>query len=160
MDNAIERELYKLAESNDGRLTADIVVAAAKKKNSPLHAYFEQRGAWDQAEAQKRYCVVIARELIRSVRIEVTTTEYSVRAPAFVRDPSAAPRQGYTSMQNLRNDADLAREVLVEEFARAGAALARAKAVAAAVGMSNEVEELRVNLGALSERVSAHRTVV
>jgi hypothetical protein len=153
----LEVEINELAEANGGKVTPDMVIKAARKKSTALYEYFDSRDAWNQSKAQAHYCVIVARELIRSVRIEVTTTEYSISAPAFVRDPSAAPKQGYTSTKNLRNDADLAREVLVEEFARAGAALARAKAVAAAIGMANEVEELRVNLGALSERVNTGR---
>ena len=156
MDTKIVDTLNELARKGGGVLTPDVVVAEAKKKSSPLHHYFESRGCWDAKTAQAAWCVSVARELIRSVRVEVTNTIFSVKAPAFVRDPSQAPRQGYASLSRLRSDKDLAHEVLVREFSMASAALARAQAVAAALDMSDEIEDIKSRINAMAERASAH----
>ena len=160
MDAKIVDTLNSLAAKGRGILTPDAVVEEAKRKSSPLHAYFAARGCWDPKKAQEQWCINVARELIRTVKVEVTNTTFSVRTPAFIRDPSQAPRQGYASLSRLQSDEDLARRVVVEEFARAGAALARARAVATALGLSEEIDELKVRLDALSERVpdSAERS--
>jgi hypothetical protein len=68
-----------------------------------------------------------------------------------VRDPVLrGPEQGYRSIAALRTDDDAARDVLVNEFARAAAALGRAKAVAAALGLSDEVADVLRNVQTLA----------
>lgn len=154
MNKQIIDRLNELAEANGGRITPDEVVAEARQKNSPLHEYFAARECFDQKKAAAHWCVAVARELIRSVRVDVVTENFTVKAPQFVRDPSAGQKQGYTSLGRLRSDAELAREVLVDEFSRAGAALARAKAVAAALAMSDEVADLHDRVVGLRTRIA------
>lgn len=141
----------------DGRLTPDDVVAEARKKDSPLHEYFASRDCWDAKKAQAHYCVDIARELIRSIRVEVTTSNFTVQAPAFVRDPSAGAGQGYATLSRLRSDLDVAREAVMAEFSRASSALARARAVAVALDLANEIGELREQVDTFArERLAAN----
>ena len=147
MDKKIEVEINKIAAANGGTVTAEQVLRAAQDKNTALFSYFEKRGFFDPKKAQHQYGLFIARELIRSVKIRVTTETFSIVAPAYVRSPDAEPKvQGYSSLSRLRTDEDLAREALVAEFARAGAALARAQAIAAALDLSDEVAELRARV--------------
>jgi hypothetical protein len=154
-DQKIIDALYALADRNGGRLTPDIVVAAARSNDSPLHAYFASRDCWDTKKAADHWAVAVARDLIRSVKVEVTTTDFTVKAPAFVRDPSAGDAQGYASLSRLRSDTDLAREAVVAEFARVSAALARAQAVAAALNLTDEIGELRSRMSAFADRVES-----
>ncbi len=130
-----------------GRLNAGVVVDMAADPASPLHAHFE----WDDAEAAQRHRQDQARALIRSVRLTVTYHAISFEAPAFVVNP--APASGYIAISRLRNDEDAAREVVVTEFARAAAALSRARKIAAALGMEGEIEGLRQQVVGISERV-------
>lgn len=141
--------LRAIADRHAGKLTPDLVIEAARNKASPLHGCF----TWDVKQAAQERWVAQARDLIRSVRVEVTTTQFSVRAPAFIRDPSmAGNEQGYTSLDRLRTDEDLAREAVIAEFQRASAALDRARVVATALGLSSEIEEVRERVVHLSER--------
>ena len=146
----VEAALQELAKKHRGRLTPELVVDAAKDKSSPLHGYFD----WNVKEAAYKHWLYQARKLIMSVRVEVTTTQFRVKAPAYVRDPSIpGGTQGFASLARLRSDDDLARDAVVMEFSRAAAALARAKAVAVALGLADEIEELRGRVLALAERV-------
>jgi hypothetical protein len=152
---AIHKLLQDMAARNGGRLTPDDVVAEAKKKSSILHEYFERQGAWDRKKAQAQYCIIVARELIRSVQLTIQVNYHEVRAPAFVRDPTARPAQGYATIQRLRSDEDLAKEAVEAEFARADAALQRAYSLAEVLGLSGEIDQLRSSLGKLNDKLAA-----
>lgn len=154
---AVRDRLQALADKNNGRLTPQAVVEDARDEASPLNPLFE----WNMSKGFEKYLVNRARELIRSVRIVVKTSETTHRTPVFVRDPTCEPRQaGYVSVRQLRNDTDLARERVVAEFAAAAAALRRAKAIAAALDVGDEVDGLLVGIDRVRDRVlepaSAH----
>lgn len=151
MTPAIERAIRAISDRNGGTLTPEMVVDAAKAKDSPLHSCF----TWDVKRAAHAHWIDQARSLIRSVRVEVTTTNFALHVPAFVRDPGAASdAQGYVSLGRLRTDQDMARDAVVNEFSRAAAALSRAKDIAAALGLSGQIEEVRNRVVGLSERIS------
>ena len=102
----------------------------------------------------EKYLMDRARAVIRSVRIEVIRHEVTHKTPLFVRDPSAGPReQGYVSMRRLRTDADMARERVVAEFAAAGAALKRARAIAAVLDVAGEIDGLILDVDRVRDRV-------
>ena len=148
----IRERLQSLADRNGGRLTPQTVVEDAKREDSPLHELFE----WDARRGHEIYLMHRAREVIRSVKITVKTSETVHLAPLFTRDPTCQPRQaGYVSVRALRSDVDLARERVVSEFAAAAAALKRAKAIAAALDVGAEIDGLIFDVGQLRDRVMA-----
>lgn len=137
MSDDIIAELTRLAKDNAGRLTPDNVVDAAQDEASPLHQCFE----WDNDAAAHMFRVEQARHLIRSVRVDVTTSHHTVRVPAFVHDPACdRGEQGYVSIRQVASDEDKAREVVVAEFSRAASALKRARAVAMALGIEDQID--------------------
>lgn len=71
--------LQELVEQ--GAITADGLVEAAKSTNSPLHSYFD----WDDARAAKKYRLNTAHDIIRSVRVKVTTQAGVARGLASQR---------------------------------------------------------------------------
>jgi hypothetical protein len=149
MRKEIVDHLTALADHQGGKITAEAVVLAATPQESLLHPLFE----WDEAKAAHQHRLDQARALIRAVKVTVSSSTFTISAPFFVRDPSAAPEQGYVSLGKLKSDNDLAREVVIAEFSRASSALSRAKAVAAALGLSQEIEQLHGDLNALAERL-------
>lgn len=147
--------LKLLADANGGRLIAQAVVDDAKDESSPLHAHF----TWDTDKAAAERWLDQARTLIRSVEITFRTETTVVRAPYFVRDPEAGPKeQGYIAVKALRTDVDLAREAIVNEFSRAADYLRRAQNVAKALQMDEEVGDLVKEIVALRDRVAASDT--
>lgn len=151
MSDAVEKALRGLATRDHGRLTPKAVVAAARPSRSVLHRYF----TWDDGEAARLRREDEARRLIRSIEYVVTTSPFVVNAPIFVRDPMAGSGQGYVSTSSLRSEANMAREVLLEEFGRALSALRRAKAVAAAIGMSKDIERLHFEVQRVEARAQS-----
>lgn len=149
---AIQAILAKLADENGGRLTPDAVVAHAQRKDSPLHELFE----WDTKKAAHAWRLEQARELIRSVRVVITTERTTISTVAYIRDPDAAPGdQGYVETVRLAHDADRARAALVEEFGRAASALRRAREIAVAFEMENEIEAVAESVDTMRTKVEA-----
>lgn len=149
---AIGRELARIAEANGGLLTPDAVVAEARKKDSPLHALFD----WDVKAAAHQHWLEQARQLIRSVRVVITTERTAVSTVAYVRDPDVGPdEQGYVSTVSLIGETERSRSALVGEFSRAAAALRRARELAVVFGMEGEVEAVAESVDTMKTRVEA-----
>ena len=146
---AVRLRLEQLARAGSGRLTPEAVLEDAKRKDSPLHQHFE----WDTKKAAHSWWLQQARDLIRSVRVEVVTENKMVSVVAFVRDPSAASgEQGYVPIARLQNDRDLARTALVAEFTRVGDQLRRARELAAALDAQGDVDDLIDRVTGLRQR--------
>ena len=70
-----------LAEKNGGTITPEIVLEEAKRKASPLHAFF----CWDNTKAANEYRKIQAAVIIRRIKVTYTPSEgISVRVRAFV----------------------------------------------------------------------------
>lgn len=150
--STIASALQALAEAADGRLTPEVVLEAARDPDSPLHSSFE----WDDSKAAAAHRTNQARALIRSVRVEITLHNRQVSAPMFVRDPEQnAKDQGYVSLPRIRGEQDAARDVIVQEFARAASALRRAREVAAVLHLEEEVDALMERLGVVQSSITA-----
>jgi hypothetical protein len=138
MNQTVNDYLIQLHKQH-GTLTPDIVVEDAKRPDSPLHDQFD----WDVQKAAEEHWREVARQLIRNVRVVITNESRTIRAPYFVRDPECGVReQGYTSVVRVRDDAEIAREVVLAECGRVYAALIRAQSVAAAVGVEQDILQL------------------
>lgn len=147
MDKEKVREVLKALDAKH-RLTPNAVVEAAKSKTSPLHPLF----TWDDKKAAAERRLDEARSLIERFKIEVTTTHYTMQVPEFVRDPTVGGKnQGYAGVVRLRSDKETAREVVISEFGRAASCLARAQAVAAALGLTKEIEKLQKRIVAIAD---------
>lgn len=133
----VREELQRIADQHDGRLKPEWVVDAARPEDSPLHDYF----TWDDTLAAEERRKDQARPLIRSVEIRYREETVRLSCPKYVRDPAAGPMEtGYIEAARVKGNDDLAREVLVDEFKRAGAALGRARKVAKFLNMDAEID--------------------
>lgn len=151
MLDLVKQALQALADRNDGLLTPDAVVAAARPRDSALHGFF----TWDNRAAADAHRLNEARTLIRSVRVDIKVDRVIVATPYFVRDPTLAPAQGYRSLGRLQTDSELARETVIAEMKRASGSLARAKAIAVVLGMTEEIEMIEAQIGALIGRATS-----
>ena len=135
-----------------GRLTPESVVAAARDPQSPLHDRFE----WDDTAAANAWRLVQARQLIRSVHVNVTVDDRVISTVHYVRDPMVeAEDQGYVSVDQLRSEPDNARAMLRYEVSRALACLQRAEDLAAVLGVQAEVQASVRRLEKLRKRIEA-----
>jgi hypothetical protein len=127
----------------DGRLTAEQVLEDAKAPESPLHMLYD----WDVQRAAEAHWLDVSREIIRSVHLTAVIEDVSVRAPFYVKDEAAGhQRPGYVAVTTLRRTPDAAREALLAEFERVAGGLRRATALAAMLGLQDEVEGLLVRV--------------
>lgn len=134
----VRSELERIA-NEDGSLTPEMVVQAARDESSPLHDYFQ----WDSKIAAHAWRLEQARSLIRSVHVVITTTAQTVKTVGYVRDPEKpAGEQGYIRTVSVMGQTEKARLILFEEFSRATAALRRARELAIAFGLNQEVDNL------------------
>jgi len=143
----VER-LHTLANAR-GQLTPSSVVEEAKKKSSPLHDLFE----WNVKKAAETHWLHRAREIIGAVEVIVTTTEATVRAPMYVRDPEAKG-EGYRSVTALRGDPVNARESLIFTLTVAAGHLRRAYDLAQPLGFTAEVDALLAQITGMQRRLS------
>lgn len=134
-----EAQIERLQTLTDagGRLTPSAVVADAKLKGSPLHALFE----WNVKKAAELHWTQRAREIIGAVEIVVNTSETTVKAPMYVRDPEAKG-EGYRSVASLAADPVNARESLIYTLTVAAGHLRRAYDLAQPLGLSAEVDAM------------------
>jgi hypothetical protein len=140
----VQRELQKLSDKNAGRLTPELVLAAAAVPTSPLHEEFE----WRDDKAAIAYRLDQARRLIRYVTLVVIHRSEKVVAPYYVRDPQAGPKeQGYVSLGSTGLARQDAEDIITSEFDRCRSAIERARGVASKLdsrfpGLQDDLEEL------------------
>ncbi len=99
----ISARLAELTEKNGGRLTPEDVVNDAKDRSSPLHAQIFRENDSDAAYQRR---IDLARQLIRSVKINLTVHQQSISVVAYVHDPSDQHRPGYVPTVSLVNEKD------------------------------------------------------
>lgn len=134
-------------ERENGQLDPVDVVEAARDPASPMHPFFE----WDDTEAARQHRLGQARQLIRRVKIEVTVRDVPLQVVRYVRDPSDASNS-YRNILRVRDGADIARDVIVDEMMRVEKAARRARAVAAALGTAADVEQIIAIANGVRER--------
>lgn len=110
-DAQVVGEALASLKAKQGALSPDLVVSAAKKQSSPLHAYFD----WNDATAAHAYRKTQASHLIRSVAVKVDTgtSQQFIRAYAAVNDSDAR----YLDMQTVLSQ-DVLRSRLLDQALR------------------------------------------
>jgi hypothetical protein len=139
----------KALENGDGQIAPRQIVQAAKNRRSPLHALFD----WNVTNAAEKWWLHQARVILGAVTIQVTTQEFTYKAPAYVVD-TTVDGQGYRSLVALKDDHTNARETLVYTLETAAGHLRRALDLAAPLGLSGEVDQLLQEVASV-QRVAA-----
>lgn len=100
--------LYEvLAEKHDGTLTPGIVVEDAKNPDSPLHEVFD----WNNKSAAHKYRLVTARNLVRSIEVEIIDMPPVV---FFANVKLTGGDRVYKRIYEVMSDAELRQQVLEE----------------------------------------------
>lgn len=88
------------------------IVNAARDEKSPMHTHFE----WDDGAAAEHYRTDQARELVRSLTVDVSRSNLEARpVRAFVNVETAGER-GYVSTHTAMTSEDLRKQVLRRAF--------------------------------------------
>jgi len=148
----IRAQALRELEEKHGRLVKEDVVEAAKNKKHVLHDYFE----WDDTVAGHLYRLEQAAQLIREVKIEVEIEDCVVIAPFYVKDPDPNRDQAsYVVLSRERQNNDNARRIIEDELDRIEAALRRARAVAAVLDLTDDLDRMVEALIRVRETVTA-----
>ena len=139
---AIEQRLAELTAQGGGRLTPEAVVRDAEDPSSPFHAKIFGES---EREAAYQRRLELARQLIRSVRVNVTIDQRSVSVVGYVHDPSTHV-SGYVPTASLVNERERALEVVLREFTRIEAIITRSREIATVLGLRTELETMLNNL--------------
>lgn len=102
-------ELERIRVSNNGRLAQEDVVAAAKRKTSPLHSAFE----WDDKAAAHQHRLSQAGYLIRKLDVVTVANDDEQSKPirAFVNVTRDDDRS-FTSIAHAMSDDELREQVI------------------------------------------------
>lgn len=110
----VGQELEQLQDDHGGRLTARIVVEAARPVDAPLHPVFE----WDDLRAAELYREDQARHVLHSIRLVERNERGQVlnnRIHAFVNLVETVgddEQRGYISIARVLSDRDLLAQAL------------------------------------------------
>src|SRR3990167_8520546 len=97
----IGNELRKLMDAHGGSVTPTDIVAAARKKGSPLHEFFE----WDDTVAAEQYRLVQARFLLRII-VNIDDSENRPMVRAFVHVDPNLQSSRYMQIESALEHAD------------------------------------------------------
>lgn len=119
-------------------VTAEELVRVSRSPKHPLHKEF----LWDDLnKAAYKWQLDKAREIISSVRVIFTRKDVKISSVAYVRDPrQASNKQGFVKVVDLIDDESYAQECLDAEVTRIKSLLERARELAAATGLVDELE--------------------
>lgn len=153
-----KRDALEKLQDEYGRITASIVVKAARNPKHVLHSVDEFH--WDdESAAAHLWRLEVARGLIRTTLTVPVADGPPIRVgPAYVRNPDCGPgEQGYMNVAHVKTDADRTRQVLLSEFDRARAALQRAYDIAAVLEARDQIPPIIEKINGLREQMSNAR---
>lgn len=104
--------IAKLQKAANAPLEPETIVEAARDKKSVMHAHFE----WDDAKAAGAYRTDQARELVRSLTVEVSRSNIE---PRFVRahvSVESGGDRGYVSTAVAMGSQELRRQVIARAW--------------------------------------------
>ncbi len=113
--------IEKLTKRHNGVLEPGHIVDAARDEQSPMHPHFQ----WDDAEAAELYRENQARELVRSLTVDVSRSNLEARPIRAFVNVEVGSERGYVSTATAMSSEDLRKQVLERAFAELEAWRAR-----------------------------------
>jgi hypothetical protein len=141
--HAIEARLVELTDKGNGILTPEAVVKDAANKRSPLHARIFRESDQDAAHAHR---LELARQLIRTVMVNIKINRRTIRVVGYVHDPASKSKAGYVPTISLVNERERALETIQHEFERIESIIRRSREIADVLDLSDELESLLENI--------------
>lgn len=141
----VGQELEKLAEKH-GALTAEVVVDAARSKNSALHRHF----TWDDTAAATKCRLFEAGQLIRRVKVTVVSPKGGEAAiiRAFVSiatiDDESNVERSYVPVRRVIQDPAMREQMLATALKELSDFKAKYAALQELAGLFTEIEKVAV----------------
>lgn len=138
-----DRELSAIAAvERHGIVTADALVSAAASPASPLHGLF----TWDDTVAAQKWRIQEAREILKTITVQVQVETRTFLVPMYVHDPDAVGQCYRSTTYLAKHDPDRAKDVLRYTIATAIGHLVRARDLALAFGLDGDLAAAVINL--------------
>lgn len=110
---AVGQAIERLSKRHNGVLEPGHIVEAARDESSPMHPHFQ----WDDAAAAELYREDQARELVRSLTVDVSRSNLESKpVRAFVNVETGGER-GYVPTMTAMSSQELRKQVLERAFA-------------------------------------------
>lgn len=104
--------LANLQKGHNGLLEPEMVVDAARDEASPLHPHFE----WDNAVAAEAFRADQARELVRSLTVDISRSNLETKAVRAFVNVDIGSERGYLSTFTAMSSEELRKQVLERAF--------------------------------------------
>lgn len=104
--------LANIQKRHNGLLEPEMVVDAARDEKSPLHPHFE----WDDAVAAEAHRADQARELVRSLTVDISRSNLETKAVRAFVNVDVGGDQGYVSTFTAMSSEELRKQVLQRAF--------------------------------------------
>lgn len=105
--------IAKLQKAQNGPLEPESIVEAARDEGSVMHPHF----TWDDALAAEEHRKDQARELVRSLTIDISRSNLESRPVRAFVNVEVGREQGYVSTATAMSSEDLRKQVLGRAFA-------------------------------------------
>jgi uncharacterized protein YlbG (UPF0298 family) len=110
--DVIQREIDRIAKTNGGALTPEMVFDEAKKIDSPLHRFYE----WDVQKAALAHWMETSRRLIRAVKVIIETPEAKADVRKYVVVRHEDNKTRYTDLGVVLQNVSMASQMLLRFF--------------------------------------------
>ena len=135
---------------NDGKLTADNLIEAAKNPNHPSHHHFN----WDIKTAAYNDWRATARRIISRFRYTNNYKSVEISVPRYIKNPDLpSNQQGYVSVFRVSNDRERAMSALDAEISRVESSLKRLVALSQAFELEDYAIAVMDGIAILREKV-------
>lgn len=108
----VGKTLERLQKSRNEPLEPSTIVDAARDEASPLHPHFE----WDDSVAAEHHRADQARELVRSLTVDISRSNLEKREVRAFVNVEVGPERGYISTATAMSSEDLRKQVLARAF--------------------------------------------
>ena len=131
--------IEKLTKRHNGVLEPGHIVDAARDEASPMHPHFE----WDDATAAEAYREDQARELVRSLTVDISKSNLETKPIRAYVNVEVGPERGYVSTHTAMSSQELRQQVLARAFAELEAWRARHAELTEMARIFSAIDETR-----------------
>ncbi|MFW6132222.1 MAG: hypothetical protein ACOC5F_06470 [Candidatus Aminicenantaceae bacterium] len=106
----VVNEIFRIYKEKG--LSAETLVEEAKKKNSPLHSFFQ----WDEKKAAYQWRLQQARVIINEIKVVVENKEYYAFENVSVQISDEESQREYKNIVDIMDDEELREQVVKKAY--------------------------------------------